>query len=78
MKTFIRSIATTFAVPAFFIMAIVGWCSGLSPATCCSRAVIGAIITYIVFSWAAKGVMSIIINEIVESQLNKANQKDKQ
>ncbi len=78
MKTFIRSIATTFAVSAFFVMAIVGWCSGLSPATSCSRAVIGAIITYIVFSWAARGVMSIIINEIVESQLNKANQKDKQ
>ncbi|HIJ67090.1 MAG TPA: hypothetical protein HPP87_10675 [Planctomycetes bacterium] len=78
MKTFTRSVAITFAVSAFFVMAIVGWCSGLSPATCCSRAVTGAIITYIALSWAAKGVMSIIINEIVQSRINKTNQKDKQ
>jgi hypothetical protein len=74
----IRSIATTFAVLVFFVMAVLGWCCGLSPSTSCTRSVAGAIITYLVISWAAKGVMSIIINEIIVSKINKANQKDKQ
>ena len=78
MQKSIRSIATTFAVLVFFVMAIVGWFSGLAPATCCARSVAGAIITYVIISWAAKGVISIIINEIVVSKLNKANRKDKQ
>ncbi len=78
MQKSIRSIAITFAVLIFFVMAIIGWFSGLSPATCCSRSVIGAIITYIAVSWSARGVMSIIINEIIESKVNEANQKDKQ
>ena len=78
MQKSIRSIATAFAVLVFFVMAVVGGFCGLSPATCCTRSVIGAIITYVVISWAAKGVMNIIINEIVVSKLNKANQKDKQ
>ncbi len=78
MQKSIRSIATTFAVLVFFVMAVLGWCCGLSPATSCTRSVAGAIITYLVISWAAKGVMSIIINEIIVSKINKANEKDKQ
>ncbi len=83
MQKSIRSIAMTSAVLVFFVMAVIGWCRGLSPATGCSRSVIGAIITYIAVSWAARGVMSIIINEIIESKVieskvNEANQKDEQ
>jgi hypothetical protein len=62
----------------FFVMAFIGWFCDLSPATSCTRSVAGAIITYLVISWAAKGVMSIIINEIIVSKINKANEKDKQ
>jgi ABC-type uncharacterized transport system permease subunit len=78
MRTHIRSIATSFAVLIFFVMAVVGWFTGLSPATACSRAVIGAVITYITVSWAAKGVINVIINEIIKSKISEANQKDKQ
>jgi hypothetical protein len=77
VQKYIRSIAITFAVLIFFVMALVGWFSGLSPATCCSRSAIGAIITYIAVSWSARGVMSIMISEIIESKVNEANQKDK-
>jgi hypothetical protein len=78
VQKYIRSIAITFAVLVFFVMAVIGWFGGLSPATCCLRSVIGAIIIYIAVSWSARGVMSIIINEIIESKVNEANQKDKQ
>ena len=66
----IRSSATTFAVMIFFIMSIIGWFCGLSPATCCSRAVGGAIITYIAITIAGKGVLAIIIKSIIESKVN--------
>jgi hypothetical protein len=66
----------SFAVVVFFMMAVVGWFTGLSPATSCTRSVAGAIITYLVISWAAKGVVSIIINEIIVSKVNEANEKD--
>ncbi len=69
----IRSSATTFAVMIFFIMSITGWFCGLSPATCCSRAVGGAIIIYIAITIAGKGVMAIIINSIVKNKVNNLN-----
>ena len=78
MKSTIRPTAIKFAILIFFIMAVVGWLYGLNPSTCASRAIAGAIITYIVVSWAGKIVFNIIIESIVDSKLSKINQKDKQ
>ena len=69
MKT-IRATAAKFAVIVFFIMAIVGSLCGSSPATCCNRAVIGAVAMYIVVSIAGKSVLNIIIDQIIDSSLN--------
>ena len=59
-------------------MAVVGWFYGLNPSTCASRALAGAVITYIVVSWAGRIVFNIIIESIVDSKLSKLNRKDKQ
>ena len=77
MEQSIRSAAMIFAGTLFFIMALVGWLYGLSPATCCSRAVAGAVIAYIAVMLAGKIVKAIIINSIVEYKVNKVRQKDK-
>jgi hypothetical protein len=60
-----------FAVIIFFIMSFVGCLYGHAPATCCSRALAGSIITYVAVTIAGKGVMAIIINSIIESKVNK-------
>lgn len=78
MKSTIRPTAIKFSILIFFSMAVVGWFYGLNPSTCASRALAGAVITYIVVSWAGRIVFNIIIESIVDSKLSKLNRKDKQ
>lgn len=71
----IRSIAAGFAVLGFFVIAILGWISGLSQLTCCKRALIVAIIVYFSCSLALRVVNAILMDAIVNSQMK---QKDKE
>jgi len=73
-----RSIAVSFAVFIFFVMSCAGWFMGVSPGTCAARAIGGAIITYLVVSVAARIVIRIIIDAIVEKKFIKPMQKDNQ
>ena len=78
MGTSIKSTAVTFAVLIFFVMAFAGWFKGLDPATCANRAFIGAVAIYIIVSIAGKALVSVVIEEIIESQVDKQrNQEDK-
>lgn len=70
-----RSTAVKFAIILFFFLAIVGWLTGASPATCCSRAFGGAVIIYLVIRLAAKAVNAIILNQIVNYKVNKMAEK---
>lgn len=70
MLSSIRRIAITAAVICFFLMAVIGSVKGLTPATCCYRAIAGALISYAVISLAGRAVLAIIINAAVSSKLN--------
>ena len=76
MQKEVRSIAVSFAVFIFFVMSCAGWFMGVSPGTCAARAIGGAAITYLVISIAARIVMSIIIDSIVENKFIKPAQKE--
>jgi len=76
MEKTIRSISVTLAVIIFFGMAIIGYFTGSSPAVCCERALVGAIITYLVISISAKAVARIIINAIVEKRVDRMMEKE--
>jgi len=76
MTRTIRSIAVYFAVMIFFVMSLVGFSCGLSPATCASRALTGAIITYIAVLCAGKIILRIIINAIIDSKLTQTPKRD--
>jgi len=67
----VRSGAISFAVPAFFIIAIAGWISGLTPFTCCKRAVAGAVIAYFIGAYAMKIINAVLINAMIKSQVEK-------
>ena len=69
MPSIIRKTAVMVAVICFFVMAVVGSVKGLSPPTCCYRAVIGALIGYVVTSLAGRVVLAIIIDAMVSSNL---------
>ena len=64
----IRKTAVMVAVICFFVMAVIGSVKGLSPPTCCYRAVIGALIGYVVTSLTGRVVLAIIIDAMVSSK----------
>ena len=76
MKSTIRSTATKAAIALFFIMALIGWFFDNDPSVCAKRALLGAVVIYIVVSFAGKITANIIINAIVDSKLSKLNRKD--
>jgi len=71
----VRSIAISITVVFFFVLSLVSYFSGLAPFTCCKRALSGAVLAYIVSSWAVKAINSILINAMVTSQMK---QKEKE
>ncbi|HPC94912.1 MAG TPA: hypothetical protein PLU87_08225 [Sedimentisphaerales bacterium] len=72
-----RPIAFTAAVIAFFVLSIVGCVVNLSPDTCCKRAVLGAVVTYLVASLAMRAVDAIVTGAMIASQVNKDQTSDR-
>ena len=70
MPLHVRSIAVKIAVISFFALSLIGWISGLSPFTCCKRALAGAFITYIVAALAVKAINAVLISAIITKQVN--------
>ena len=71
----VKSISTNAAVMSFFAIAIIGWIGKLSSVTCCKRAIIAAIIAYVVVSIAVKAINAILINAMVNKQLTLEQEK---
>ncbi len=71
----VRSIAVSIAVIFFFGLSLVGCIGGLSPFTCCKRAVAGAVLAYIAATWAVKAINYILINAMITSQTNQQKEK---
>ena len=72
----IRSIAVSIAIAGFFALSIVGTVTGLSPDTCCKRALLGALATYFAASIALKAINSILAQAMIASQVSKDNAGD--
>jgi len=70
MPLHVRSIAVSIAVICFFALSIIGGFCGLSPFVCCKRALIGAILAYIVGGWALRAINAILIDAMITSQMN--------
>ena len=66
-----RSIAFSAAVVGFFALSIVGSFGGLSPETCCQRALLGAVVTYVAALFALRAVNMILTQAMIASQTNK-------
>lgn len=76
MPLHVRSIAVSIAVICFFVLSLIGWISGLSPFTCCKRALIGAVLAYIAGTWAVKAINAILIDAMITKQMNQQEKKD--
>ena len=76
MPLHVRSIAGKIAVISFFGLSLIGWISGLSPFTCCKRALAGALIMYIVAGLAVKAINAVLISAIITKQVNQQKERD--
>jgi hypothetical protein len=57
-------------------VSLIGWFSGLSPFTCCKRALFGSVIAYIAGTWAVKAVNAILISAMATNQMNQQEEKE--
>jgi len=71
-----RPIAISIAVLCFFGLAIIGLISGLSPFTCCQRALAGTVVAYVVTALAVKAVNAILINAMITDRINRQKRKE--
>jgi len=76
MPLHVRSIAVSVAVICFFSLSLIGWISGLSPFTCCKRALLGAALAYIAGTWAVKAINAILISAMIANQMDKQEGKN--
>jgi uncharacterized membrane protein YjjP (DUF1212 family) len=72
----IRPLAVRCAVLCFFAIGIVGSLVGLSPYTCCKRAVLGAAIAYLVAGVAVRAVNAILTQAMIADRVRKGNSGD--
>jgi hypothetical protein len=72
----VRSIAVSIAVICFFGIAVIGWGSGLSPFTCCKRALAGTACAYIAAVLAVKAINAILMNAMITDQMKQREEKD--
>jgi len=75
MPLHVRSIAVSIAVICFFGVGIIGWISGLSPFTCCKRALVGAVLAYVAGAWAVKAVNAILISAMITNRMKQQKEK---
>jgi len=75
MPLHVRSIAVSIAVLCFFALSIIGWVSGLSPFTCCKRALTGAVIAYVAATLAIKAINAVLMNAMIKNHINKQKEK---
>ena len=72
----VRPIAVSIAVICFFALSLIGWVSGLSPFTCCKRALTGAAIAYIAAALAVKAINAILMHAMITKQINQRKGKN--
>lgn len=65
-----RPIAVVIAVIFFFVIGLVGLISGLSPFTCCKRALTGATLAYVAATLAVRAINAILISAMITNQMN--------
>jgi len=75
MDGMIKGIAGCAAVGLFFVLATVAWFNGCEPATCAYRAVVGAVIGYVVLSILGRLALKVIVKEMIDQRVERMMQE---
>ena len=74
----IKRIAVQWATLMFFVMAVVGWVSGLSPYTSGMRAVGGFIAVYCLIRLAGTIIISVLVQAMANEQIRQHRKSDQE
>lgn len=66
-----RPVAVSVGVLCFFAIGIIGSFGGLSPYTCCQRAVLGATVAYLATGTAVQAINTILTQAMIAGQIKK-------
>ena len=72
-----RPVAISMAVLCFFGLSFVGIFNELSPFTCCERALIGAVIAYIITSIVVQIINAVLTSAIIDRYTNKQKENER-
>ena len=72
----VRSIGISCAVAFFFGIGFIGWASGLSPDTCCNRALAGAVLAYIAAVTGARVINAILTSAMIRDHMMKKKEQN--
>jgi hypothetical protein len=78
MVIHVRPVAVSAAIVCFFAIAIVGSLCGVSPYTCCKRAMLGAAVAYVAAAAVLRAVNIILTEAMIESRINREDAGDSQ
>jgi hypothetical protein len=73
MKKITRPIAVPAAVLVFFVMAGVGIYWDVAPHAIAVKAAIGAVVTYVVVSFAVRMLVNVMVDSVIRRKLNEMN-----
>jgi hypothetical protein len=77
MKKITRPIAVPAAVMVFFVMAGVGIYWDVAPHAIAVKAAIGAVITYVVVSFAVRMFVNVMVDSVIRRKLNEMNDQNR-
>ncbi|MHC4622278.1 MAG: hypothetical protein ACYS4W_00070 [Planctomycetota bacterium] len=72
----VRPIAIAIAVIFFFGISLVACISGLSPFTCCKRALAGAVLAYVLGTLTVRAINAILISAMITKHINQGKEED--
>lgn len=71
----VKSVSMSFAVVFFFMIAVIGSGAGLTPFTCCKRALLGSVAAYFVSTVLVRFINRILIDAMLKSQLDQQKKR---
>ena len=70
----VKTTSISIAVTCFFIISFIGWFVQLEPLICCKRAIIGAVIAYVLTKYITNAINNIVIGALVKFRMKQQDQ----
>ena len=71
-----KRVAVSIAVAGFFVLAFVGWASGLPPEQCALKASLGAVVMFVLARIAGAVIVDLMVAAIVQNAAKRGEERN--